>query len=1630
MKKRFTLSTFLFLFLGLTLNSIAQTITAVSVSLASGATAYCQGGQANVNFTATGFAAATNFGIELSDAAGSFTTPVSLGTFTASPALVTIPAATVAGAGYKVRVLSGAVVTVSAAAFTVTGLPAAPTVTTPVGYCQNATATALAATGTALKWYTLAAGGTSAASITPATTAVGSTNYYTSQTVNGCEGPRATIAVNVTAAPAAPTASTPITYCQNAGASALSATGTALKWYTTASGGVSSVVAPTPSTAAAGTTNYYVSQTVGGCESARTTIAVNINALPAAPTASTPITYCQNAGASALSATGTALQWYSVASGGVASAAAPTPSTAAAGTTNYYVSQTVGGCESARTTISVNINALPAAPTASTPITYCQNAGASALSATGTALQWYSVASGGVASAAAPTPSTAAAGTTNYYVSQTVGGCESARTTITVNINALPTSAPSVATPLNICQGAIPSALVATPSASNSIRWYSAASGGSPLGSAPVPSTTVSANTTYTYYVTQVNANNCEYTPRTLVTVNVNVTNAPTITATIPVIECQGQVANPLSNAIAVPASGFSLLYYTAASGGSGSSTATIPSTSATGTTTYYVTQTNASTGCESTPRSAVSVQVNAVPTGPSVTSPVNICNGTTAISALSASASSGGSLSWWGTNASGGSPTSVAPTPSSGAVGTVTYYVSQTVASCQSSRVPINVVTNALPIAPAATSVLYCQSDLATAMTATPASGNSLKWYSGATLLGNSAPTPSTNIGTNTTYNYGVSQVTPSPAGCEGPQTAVTATVYFTPAPTITNPVYCQNDGPTPLTATGNSIAWYSTSSGGAALSGAPIPSATNVGTTSYFVTQRLYASGGFGGCENIPRATINVTVNPQPAAPSVTNPTYCQNYGSSPLSANGSSLKWYTVATGGGPSSTAPTPPTNSAGNTNFYVSQTNGFGCESLRASLTVTINPTPAQPGISGVAFCQNYPTTQLSSSAGSGNNLNWYGTNQFGGSAASTAPTPPSNNVGTFNYFVSQTNSFSCESPRATLPVTINPTPGAPAVRTPDIYCQFDNPQAIISYVDNGSNPRWYDGFNNALNGSPTPSTATPANLFYYVSQVNGFNCESPKSKIDVTVKLLPTAPNVPNTNYVLCQLDPTLNLSATGQGLKWYYPNGNISTDAPSISTGAGLQTSYSVSSLVNGCEGPKTKIDILIRTTPLPIAPTVPTVFCQQNGKFEPLPVTGNNLKWYDKPNGGTPIGINAGLLFTEQPGTYYYYVTQTNSATGCESPRVEVVGIIQPLPTATISGESSITQGQSATLKISFSGQGPWAYTLSNGFPFTATQNPVTVTVTPLETTVYTVTKVSNNCGNGTPIGSATINVKSATVQTGNPNVASLCAGTAFSIPFFSSDFIPLDAKYTIQISKTNDDATFQSIPTENASSPLKGTIPNGASGGSYFIRILTTASGFSLKSQVSPIQITVRELPTATISGVSAAIYEGETAKLSIALAGESPWTVVYTDSLSQQSRTQTLNASPFEFSEVLKTSNTYSIVSVSNGCGSGPATSKFRVKVSPLLSVGPTTFGGEWLRVYPMPVQSKCIIEIDGTTSAKPAQIQVLDILGRVSEQQNTTKNAVELDLSRLSSGTYIIRVEQNGRVANRKIMKID
>ena len=466
----------------------------------------------------------------------------------------------------------------------------APTVTSPVTYCQGSTATALSATGTSLLWYTASTGGTgSATAPVPSTTAAGTTNYYVSQTANGCEGPRATIAVTVNALPVSPTVTGAVAYCLGSAATALSATGTALKWYTVATGGTGVTTAPIPNTATAGTTDYYVSQTITGCESPRAAIAVTVNALPVitpyvqlngnwlqqntatvcagatisigpqpvattgwtwtgpsnytstarqitltnlttmqggvytsnytdangckassaftvtvnalpnVPTVVSPITYCQNATATALSATGTNLNWYTIATGGTASTTAPTPNTATAGTTGYYVSQTTNGCEGARAAITVTVNVAPSAPIVNSPVLYCQNASSVDLSATGSSLLWYTTSTGGTGIPTAPAPNTSTAGTTNYYVSQTINSCESARAVLAVIINPLPGPVITSASNMPICTGT--SAVLTTSTASS----YSWSNGTSQVGTGQ----TYTATAAGSYTVTVNNGSGC-----------------------------------------------------------------------------------------------------------------------------------------------------------------------------------------------------------------------------------------------------------------------------------------------------------------------------------------------------------------------------------------------------------------------------------------------------------------------------------------------------------------------------------------------------------------------------------------------------------------------------------------------------------------------------------------------------------------------------------------------------------------------------------------------------------------------------------------------------------------------------------------------------------------------------------------------------------------------------------------------------------------------------------------------------------------------------------------------------------------------------------------------------------------
>jgi hypothetical protein len=90
---------------------------------------------------------------------------------------------------------------------------------------------------------------------------------------------------------------------------------------------------------------------------------------------------------------------------------------------------------SSNVTISECNSCATAAPSVTPVINYEVGDVASKLTATGTSLKWYADNSTTTALSGAPTPSTSKVGTTYYYVSQTLNGCEGARAEIAVRVS-------------------------------------------------------------------------------------------------------------------------------------------------------------------------------------------------------------------------------------------------------------------------------------------------------------------------------------------------------------------------------------------------------------------------------------------------------------------------------------------------------------------------------------------------------------------------------------------------------------------------------------------------------------------------------------------------------------------------------------------------------------------------------------------------------------------------------------------------------------------------------------------------------------------------------------------------------------------------------------------------------------------------------------------------------------------------------------------------------------------------------------------------------------------------------------------------------------------------------------------
>ncbi len=90
-----------------------------------------------------------------------------------------------------------------------------------------------------------------------------------------------------------------------------------------------------------------------------------------------------------------------------------------------------------------------------------------------------------------------------------------------------------------------------------------------------------------------------------------------------------------------------------------------------------------------------------------------------------------------------------------------------------------------------------------------------------------------------------------------------------------------------------------------------------------------------------------------------------------------------------------------------------------------------------------------------------------------------------------------------------------------------------------------------------------------------------------------------------------------------------------------------------------------------------------------------------------------------------------------------------------VKSLPTATLTGSTTVLQGQPVSLSLTFTGDGPWRGSLSDGTTFSGSISPTVLTLQPAKSVIYSVTSVENSCGKGSGSGQASITVLLPTAE-----------------------------------------------------------------------------------------------------------------------------------------------------------------------------------------------------------------------------------------------------------------------------------
>lgn len=829
--------------------------------------------------------------------------------------------------------------------------------------------------------------------------------------------------------------------------------------------------------------------------------------------------------------------------------------------------------------------------------------------------------------------------------------------------------------------------------ASDSVFWYDAASGGNLLGIGSSFETPFLTATTIYY------ARTSRACPSNAVSALAQVLQQTAAPVTNDVTRCGPGIATLTASDTAV------IHWYNDPIGGGLLETGTTFVTNyVSNDTVFYV---EAGSLCPS-PRIEVRVFISST-AAPAVSDNSRCGSGTVDLTAVSTAP-----VSWYNV-ASGGSAIGTGLVFTTPVLAATDTFYAEANSGCPSPRVRAIAIIDPTLAAPTGTDGYTCDPG---SVTLSATSTEQVYWYdamSGGNLLYTGSIFQTPYLTTTTTYY--------AEAGydCRSPRTPVVAAVNTTPAaPVTTDGSRC---GPGTVILSGVSpelISWYDASSGGNLLFTGDMFT-----TPSISVTTTYYAEAGTT-CRSLSRSPAQAVVNAVPSPPVSSNVSRCGS-GSVVLTATSpETIYWYSASTGGTLLGTGPSYTTPSLSSSTTYYVETGNL-CRSTRISVQAIIAVPPAAPTASNVSRCG--PGT-LTLTASSPEQIYWYDAS-VNGNLLFTGSSYTTPSITTTTAYYAEAGNTCRSLTRTTVQAIVNTLPAAPT-GTNVSRC---GPGAVTLTASSPEQVYWFSvssGGTQLSTGSVFTTPSISSTTTYYAEAGNTCRSAS-RTAIQAIINAVPASPVTSNVSR--CGTGSVTLTATSPETIYWY----NAASGGTLLFTGTtyttpvlSATTTYYVEA-GNNCRSVRVPVQAVIGA--IPAAPTASNVSRCGPGTVTLTASSPEQIYWYDAAVNGTLLSTGSSYTTSSLGTTTTYYAEAGNT---CRSlTRTSVQAIISPIPSAPTGNNVSRCGSGTVTLTASSPEQIYWFSAASGGTQL-ATGSSYTTPVLSTTTTYYA--EAGNTCRSST--------------------------------------------------------------------------------------------------------------------------------------------------------------------------------------------------------------------------------------------------------------------------------------------------